>query len=65
MTRLNPYIFGAGADSNITLTLKSPVPPEIDPEALPAGLTIFIPKGSKGSYLKAYQKEGYNFVEVQ
>ena len=65
VTRLNPYIFGAGADSNITLTLKSPVPPEIDPEALPAGLTIFIPKGSKGSYLKAYQKEGYNFVEVQ
>ena len=65
VTRLNPYIFGADADSNITLTLKSPVPPEIDPEALPAGLTIFIPKGSKGSYLKAYQKEGYNFVEVQ
>lgn len=65
VTRLNPYIFGAGADSNITLKLKSPVPPEIDPEALPAGLTIFIPKGSKGSYLKAYQKEGYNFVEVQ
>ena len=65
VTRLNPYIFGADADSNITLTLKSPVPPEIDPEALPAGLTIFIPKGSKGSYLKAYQKEDYNFVEVQ
>ena len=64
VTRLNPYIFGAGADSNITLTLKSPVPPEIDPEALPAGLTIYIPKGSKKAYQSAYPK-GYNFVEMQ
>lgn len=65
VTKLNPSIFGSGADSDITLTLKSPVPPEIDPEALPEGMTIYIPKGSKDSYKKADRKKRYIFVEMQ
>lgn len=63
VTRLNPYFYDAGDDSNITLTLESPVPPEIGPEALPEGMTIYVPRGSKDSYRQAYRKKGYKFVE--
>lgn len=66
VTKLNPYVIDTGYNNPPikALTLQSPVPPEIDPEALPDGLTIYIPKGSKEAYQSAYP-EGYNFVEVQ
>lgn len=64
VTRLEPYIFGFGSDSDITVTMESSVPPEFDRETFPAGMTIYIPKGSKMAYQQAYP-EDYNFVEVQ
>lgn len=64
VTRLEPYIFGFGSDSDITVTLKSSVPPEFERETFPAGIRFYIPKGSGKAYRRAYP-EGYNFIEMQ
>ena len=66
VTKFNRYIFDRAQLE--TLTLESPVPPEIDPTAFPeAGTlkTIYVPNGSLKAYRKAYRKENYNIVEMQ